>query len=419
MAVTAVPVVVNQDIRALTPASDVDPFFLQQQLTYLEHEILRRTAKPGTTVESIELAALLQLEVFLPPVSEQRAISRWLAAIAQVLNSARTDLRSVVSLLDAYKRAVLLKALSGRWDKSRPARQVTLGDIADIQGGLTLGKRYGGAELVPRPYLRVANVQRGWLDLEEVRDVLVSPAEAQRYKLLPGDILMNEGGDSDKLGRGWVWNDEIPDCIHQNHVFRARLSDREFPPEFISLYANELGRDYFLSEAKQTTNLASISKTKLSGLPIRLPNADDARAALRAYEDQTRWTEAVRTQALSAIDTADAAEASAIRKAFEGRLVPAARGEPAPTLLLNDADVRTHRSDRGRVEKGSTVNILIEMLDHWPDNGLTFATVRDQVPSDYESLKDAIFDLLAGADPKLEQRYSDEDQAMKFFRKST
>jgi type I restriction enzyme S subunit len=419
--INTVPVVVNQDIRALTPASDIDPFFLQQQLLYLEHEILRRTVKPGTTVESIEFKALLRIEVALPPISEQRAISDKLTAISQSHDSARVNLKSVLSLLDAYKRGVLLKALSGQLAGSRPAREVKLGEIADVQGGLALGKRYGGAELVSRPYLRVANVQRGWLDLEDVRDVLVPPADAERYKLLAGDILMNEGGDRDKLGRGWIWNGEVPDCIHQNHVFRARLHDPEFPPEFISLYANELGRDYFLSEAKQTTNLASISKTKLSGLPIQLPSADDARAALKAYEEKTRWTEAIRARVLSAIDIADAARQSAIRKAFEGLLVPAARGEPAPALRLNGTDLRAHRPERrttGRAEKGSPMNALIEMLQHWPDDGLTFEALRGQVPSNYESLKDAIFELLAGADPKLEQRYSDEDNAMKFFRRA-
>lgn len=420
LGLTTVPVVVNQDIKALTVASGVNPLFLLQQLTYQEHEIRRRTVKPGTTVQSIEFKALLRFEVTLPPISEQNAISERLVAITQSLDAARTALNAVITMLESYKRAVLLKAVSGQWDESRPTREVTLGEIAEIQGGLAIGKRYGGVQLVPRPYLRVANVQRGWLDLKDVRDVLLSPAEAERHKLVAGDILLNEGGDRDKLGRGWVWSGEIPDCVHQNHIFRARLHDPEFPPEFISLYANELGRDYFLSEATQTTNLASISKTKVSGLPIRLPSADDARSALKAYEQQTSWIEEVRSQAVSAIAAANAAERAAMRKAFEGRLVPAAVGEPAPALLRHDAEARAPRANRrrGPIVKGSTVNTLSEMLDRWPDEGLTFDAVRGQVPSDYEGLKDAIFDLLAGVEPKLEQRYSDKDQAMKFFRRA-
>lgn len=36
-------------------------------------------------------------------------------------------------------------------------------------------------------------------------------------------ILFNEGGDIDKLGRGWIWEGQLLKCSHQNHVFRARL----------------------------------------------------------------------------------------------------------------------------------------------------------------------------------------------------
>jgi hypothetical protein len=62
---------------------------------------------------------------------------------------------------------------------------------------------------------------------------------------------------------------------------------------------------------------------------------------------------------------------------------------------------------------------LNDALDHWPTEGITFETLWDRVPSDYEGLKDAIFDLLAGAEPKLEQRYDARDQAMRLYRRAT
>lgn len=210
VSLTTVPVVINQDLKALTPVADVDAVFLQHQLMYLAPEILAQALKHGTTVESLEFAALLRFEVALPPLAEQQAIAERLTAINQSLDSTRRRLESVLTMLDAYKRAVLLRALSGRWDDLRSARTVTLGEIADIQSGLALGKRYGDAKLVSRPYLRVANVQRGWLDLEDLRDILVSSTEAKKYQLANGDVLMNEGGDRDKLGRGWVWRGEPP-----------------------------------------------------------------------------------------------------------------------------------------------------------------------------------------------------------------
>lgn len=100
---TTVPVVINQDLKALTPVADVDGAFLQYQLMYLEPAVLAHALKPGTTVESLQLAALLSFEVALPSLAEQQAIAQRLTAIKQSLDSARGQLELVLTMLDAYK----------------------------------------------------------------------------------------------------------------------------------------------------------------------------------------------------------------------------------------------------------------------------------------------------------------------------
>src|SRR5207244_3177487 len=100
-----------------------------------------------------------------------------------------------------------------------------------------------------------------------------SEHEIELLTLIPGDVLFTEGGDRGTLGRGWVWRGEIPECIHQNHIFRARLYSSEMQPKFVSWYGNSLAQEYFKREGKQTTNLASINLTKLSALPIPIPPA--------------------------------------------------------------------------------------------------------------------------------------------------
>jgi type I restriction enzyme S subunit len=117
----------------------------------------------------------------------------------------------------------------------------------------------------------VANVQRGYLDLEEIKEIEATEDEITDLRLLPGDILLIEGGNREHLGRGWIWQGEIGECIHQNHIFRARLRDPEIEPRFCSWYANHVGQGYFHAEASQTVNLASINLTKLSGLPVAVP----------------------------------------------------------------------------------------------------------------------------------------------------
>lgn len=148
----------------------------------------------------------------------------------------------------------------------------TLREIAEIVGGVTKDtKKSQGQGLREVPYLRVANVQRGRLDLNDVRLIAASEADIQKLNLQPGDLLLNEGGDRDKLGRGWIWQGQLPVCIHQNHVFRARLQSREIDPIYIAHFANSMAQSYFAEHGSQTTNLASISLAKLGSLPIQLP----------------------------------------------------------------------------------------------------------------------------------------------------
>lgn len=148
-----------------------------------------------------------------------------------------------------------------------------LGALASIKGGITVDKKRKDPTSRLVPYLRVANVQRGHLDLAEIKVIDAPQADIEELCLRYGDILFNEGGDRDKLGRGWIWEEQLAECIHQNHVFRARPLTDELSGKLISWWGNSFGRDYFAREGKQTTNLASINLTKLAAFPVPIPPA--------------------------------------------------------------------------------------------------------------------------------------------------
>jgi type I restriction enzyme S subunit len=152
--------------------------------------------------------------------------------------------------------------------------RVEFQELATVAGGITKGQKRRGTESLRRvPYLRVANVQRGFLDLSEIKEIEATEAEINELRLVLGDILLIEGGNREHLGRGWIWSSEIPEYIHQNHVFRARLHSSELQPKFFSWYANEVGQSYFNAEASQTVNLASINLSKLKKLTVAVPPA--------------------------------------------------------------------------------------------------------------------------------------------------
>lgn len=171
------------------------------------------------------------------------------------------------------------------------------------------------------PYLRVANVQRGFLVLGEVKYVDVTKEKLDELRLQHGDVLFNEGGDRDKLGRGWIWEDQIKDCIHQNHVFRARLIPEMQIPKLVSHYANELGRDYFFNNASQSVNLASINKTQLSRLPIPLVPVDEQAVLERKILELLSFQESLQDSIRESEDRLNQLSDSILSKAFRGELI--------------------------------------------------------------------------------------------------
>jgi type I restriction enzyme, S subunit len=150
-----------------------------------------------------------------------------------------------------------------------------LGDVAEVQTGLALNSNQQDRHSnnpVRLPYLRVANVQDGHLDLSEIKYIDIPKDKVSRYLLQKDDVLMTEGGDFDKLGRGTIWKDEIPNCIHQNHIFVVRTQQDKLLPYYLEcISGSHIGRTYFLNCSKQTTNLASVNSTQLKHMPLALP----------------------------------------------------------------------------------------------------------------------------------------------------
>jgi type I restriction enzyme, S subunit len=154
--------------------------------------------------------------------------------------------------------------------------------IAEIGSGVTLGRNLIGPNTIELPYLRVANVQDGYLNLTEMKTVRVLKDEAHRFLLQPGDVLMTEGGDFDKLGRGTVWTGQISPCLHQNHIFRVRTNSHYLYPEYLALVSrSSYGKYFFLLSSKQSTNLASINSTQLKAFPIPCPPKEEQERILR------------------------------------------------------------------------------------------------------------------------------------------
>ena len=246
-----------------------------------------------------------------------------------------------------------------------------LSSIAKLKGGLTKGQKRKSEDILHSvPYLRVANVQRGFLDLSEIKEIEATEEEIRELRLSPGDILFNEGGDRDKLGRGWIWRSEIPECIHQNHVFRARLYIPNMQPKLISWYGNSFGQQYFVREGKQTTNLASLNLTKLGALPVPLPPINEQHRIVAEIETQFTRLD-VSVAALQRVQAnLKRYRASVLQAACEGRLV-------LTEAELARAEGRTYEPAGQLLQR-----ILQERRAQWEADQLAKMQAKGKVPKD-------------------------------------
>lgn len=267
-------------------------------------QFLSRSRGMGTGFLRLNTAHFNEVEVILPSKSEQIAIVRFLEHADARIRRAVGAKRRLIALLNEEKQAIIHHAVTRGLEPDvplKPSGVEWLGDVPAhwqvlplkviclIQTGITLGKRYADEILVEYPYLRVANVQAGHLDLSDITTIALPKNEAERTVLQPGDVLMTEGGDIDKLGRSCIWEGQITPCLHQNHIFAVRpFKDRLLPQYLTRLLGSEYARTYFLKTAKQTTNLASTNKTTIGQFPVLHPGLEEQDRILTVIEEEMR-----------------------------------------------------------------------------------------------------------------------------------
>lgn len=321
-------------VRPALPSLDV-PVFL--------YWCLRAAAAAGTFTadESKATIAHLPAESFrkyrfpFPDTAEQHAIAAFLDRETARIDALVAEQERLIELLREKRQAVISHAVTKGLDPSVPMKDsgvewlglvpahwevLGLKRAASIQTGIAKGKDNAGVETTSLPYLRVANVQDGHFDLSDVARMDVPVDEVKRYLLRPGDVLMNEGGDNDKLGRGHVWDGSIAPCVHQNHVFAVRPGPR-LTPRWLSHYTSStVAQFYFTTRAKQSTNLASISSTNLLELPVCVPPLAEQHAIAAFLDSTTTRLDALTTEAERAIVLLQERRAALISAAVTGQI---------------------------------------------------------------------------------------------------
>ncbi len=307
VAIADQPLAINQDIKGLIPSAEVLPEYLFWFLLSQAHVIERLGT--GATVKGVTLQDVKAIEILVPTHAEQRRTVDLLSRAEGILRLRREAQAKAQAILPA----LFLDLFGDPATNPKGWPVVPLGELASVQGGLQVTR---ARETLPieRPYLRVANVYRGSLDLDEIKMMRMTEAESLRTALEPGDLLLVEGhGNPQEVGRVAVWDGEIAGCTHQNHLIRARPDSTRILPAYACALLNSTGgRQALVRSGKTTSGLSTISTRNVKEAPIMLPPLN----AQQRFEQQGRAVQSILAQQAAALHKAQATFDALLARSF-------------------------------------------------------------------------------------------------------
>ena len=329
------PACLNSGIFLVRPGGRYSSEYLYWVLNSNVFSAFVSSQSSGSTIQHLYQKAFVDFTFAFPDRVTQASIADYLDAQTAKIDALIVKQEQLIETLAERRQAVISHAVSKGIDPNplmKDSGQAWLGPIpstwtatrlkavSSVQTGLTLGKEVSHENGIELPYLRVANVQTSGVDLAEVKTVVVDRSDWHRYRLRAGDVLMTEGGDIDKLGRGCIWNGEIDPCVHQNHVFAVRCAGSISARFLVYLLDARVARSYFLLTAKKTTNLASTNSTTLGNLPLALPGESEQLAIVDHLDHETSKIDALSAKAREMIDLLKERRQALISAAVTGKI---------------------------------------------------------------------------------------------------
>lgn len=405
---------------------DILPKFAQVIFShYARNGVFGRVAV-GVGIQHLGAERLSAMPFPIPPLDEQRRIVAKVEELVSDLDAAVAALERVQVRLRRYRAAVLKAAIDGnlteawrsrhpdaepasalldrilserrrRWEDAQRAKFAAAGkeppkgwqakypepapinaeglpplpsgwcwasvdQLAEIQGGIQKQPKRAPANN-SYPFLRVANVYRGRLDLGEVHRIELFDGELERLRLESGDLLIVEGnGSIGEIGRSAIWTGEIADCVHQNHLIRVRLVVGD--PRFFDTYWNSpFGSRQVMEVAASTSGLYTLSVTKISSLPVPVPPLAEQAAITEEAERRLSVVDRVSAQVEANLVRAGRLRQGILKRAFEGGLVPQDPADEPATVLLDRIRQQRSQPSPKRVAKSGRRNPVRGVLE--------------------------------------------------------
>ncbi|MBS1786752.1 MAG: restriction endonuclease subunit S [Acidobacteria bacterium] len=297
---------------------------------YFQLKTLRLASlEKSTAIPGLNRNDAYEKEIVLPPLAEQHRIVAKLEELFSELDAGLASLKTAAQQLKTYRQAVLKWAFEGKLtndsvpEDELPAgwKWVKLSEVAKISGGLTKNSNREKLGL-KLPFLRVANVYFNALNLTDVHTIGLTESEVERVRLEKDDLLFVEGnGSIEQIGRVALWNGAIKNCVHQNHLIKARLSKRVKPAYALHFFCSKIGRDKIKEQANSTSGLHTLSLGKISKLELPLCSPEEQHRIVQEIESRLSVCDKLEETLAASLKQAEALRQSILKQAFAGKLI--------------------------------------------------------------------------------------------------
>lgn len=350
----------NTLLRVRLPDGLVPDFF---EYFFSEQALNGRFAagSRGVGIHHLGASALSDWQVPVPPLAEQERIVAAIEEAFSKLEAGEAGLRTVRRLLKRMRAAVLAAAVTGRLVPQDPADTPAPKLLADLgvepidptgaphlpdswawceMGTLATDSGYGtslkcGYEESGPGVLRIPNIQRGALNLDDLKRAPSNSLIDAALLLTPGDLLIvRTNGSRDLIGRAAPVTAEVG-CSFASYLIRFRTRPDLVNVEFLALVlAAPWWRSRLEEAAASSAGQYNLSLRTLTPLPIGLPPIEEQDRILSEAQRQLSFLEACERVTVAGQARSAALRRSVLKAAFEGKLVTQDPSEEPASVLL-------------------------------------------------------------------------------------
>ena len=360
----------------------------------------------------------------IAPINEQIRIASQLDILLTRVQACNDRINRIPALLKRFRQAVLDAATSGALTKdcqfATPAHWRSV-QLVDVASDFSYGSAAKSAKVGTVPVLRMGNIQNGRLDWSNL--VYTSdPSEIEKYKLTKGDVLFNRTNSPELVGKTAVYKGER-DAIYAGYLIRVRCLPTLLPEYLNYCLGSKAGRAYCWSVKSDGVSQSNINAKKLAAFRFSLPSIEEQTKIVRRVETLFELANSLEARYVAAHAFAQRLEPLLLAKAFRGQLMAQDPNDEPANQLLERISLQMERQrvqkQNGRASKENSMKIpssisLSEIVNQMEEDSFTFEQLREAASTDYESLKDQLFVILADSKSGLTQVFDAETQSIKF-----